>query len=105
MYLGETTMTSVIVSWATDSKGTSEVRYSLDHSYTNIVATTDSTFDGKYWHSATISGLTAATTYYYRAYTAGRDITPWPEVSFTTAPEPAPSAFTFVVVGDRELWM
>jgi hypothetical protein len=103
-YLGETTTTSVVISWATDSPGLSEVRYSLDQSYSNVVAATDSTYDGKYWHSATITGLTADTTYYYRVYTDGDDVTPWSEITFTTAPEPAAPGFTFVALGDSRPW-
>ena len=99
-YLGETTTTSAVVSWATTSPGTSEVRYSLDHSYSDIVTANDSTYDGKYWHSATVAGLTADTTYYYRVYTSGEDVTPWPEVTFTTAPQPTTSQLTFLALGD-----
>jgi len=99
-YLGETTTTSVVISWATDSTGASEVRYSLDQSYSNVVAASDSTYDGKYWHSATINGLTADTTYYYKVYTGGEDLTPWSEITFTTAPESTALRFTFVALGD-----
>ena len=103
-YLGETTPTSVVISWATDGAGASEVCYSLDQSYSNVVAATDSTYDGKYWHSATITGLTADTTYYYRVYTDADDVTPWSEITFTTAPEPAAPGFTFVALGDSRPW-
>jgi hypothetical protein len=103
-YLGETTATSVVISWATDSTGDSEVRYSLDQSYSNVVAAINSTYDGKYWHSATITGLMADTTYYYKVYTAGEDVTPWLEITFTTAPEPTATGFTFVALGDSRPW-
>jgi len=99
-YIGETATTSVVVSWATDSVGAGEVRYSFDQSYSNIVAAISSTYDGKYWHSATISGLTADTTYYYKVYTDGDDVTPWSEITFTTAPESTATRFTFVALGD-----
>jgi hypothetical protein len=99
-YLGETTTTSVIISWATDSAGDSEVRYSLDQSYSNAVSGTDNTYDGKYWHSAAITGLAAGTTYYYKVYTDGYDVTPWTEITFTTAPESTAAEFTFIAVGD-----
>jgi hypothetical protein len=99
-YLGEATTTSAVISWATESAGASEVRYSIDQSYVNVVAAIDSTYDGKYWHSATITGLTAGTTYYYRVYSGGEDVTPWPEITFTTAPEATTSRFTFVALGD-----
>jgi hypothetical protein len=103
-YLGETTTTSVVISWATDNTGPSEVRYSLDQSYSNVVAALNSTYDGKYWHSATITGLTADTAYYYRVYTDGDDVTPWSEITFTTAPEPTTLGFAFVALGDSRPW-
>jgi VCBS repeat-containing protein len=99
-YLGETTPTSVVISWATDRPGAAEVRYSLDASYNRVVAATNSTYDGKYWHSAAITGLTPGATYRYKVYTSGYDVTPWSEITFTTATEPSASLLTFVVLGD-----
>jgi hypothetical protein len=99
-YLGETTPTSVVISWATDGAGVSEVRYSLDQSYGNVVAAASSIYDDKYWHAATIGDLMAHATYYYRVYTNGSDLTPWSGITFTTAPEPSVPRFTFVVLGD-----
>ncbi|UCC62521.1 MAG: metallophosphoesterase family protein [Anaerolineae bacterium] len=99
-YLGETTTTLTVISWATDIAGASEVRYSLDQSYSSAVAATSNTYDDKYWHSATVTGLTAGSTYYYRVYTSGHDLTPWSEITFTTAPEPTASQFTFAAFGD-----
>jgi 3',5'-cyclic AMP phosphodiesterase CpdA len=99
-YLGDTTATSVVISWAARDAGTGEVRYSLDQAYRYVVTSVDSTYDGKYWHSATVTGLTADTTYYYKIYTSGYDVTPWSEVTFTTAPETTASSFTFVALGD-----
>jgi len=93
-YLGNTTTDSVTISWATDGPGASEVRYGES----NVVAATTNIYDGKYWHSATITGLTPDTTYYYRIYTAGHDLTSWPEITFTSAPES--HQFSFVVLGD-----
>jgi hypothetical protein len=99
-YLGETTPTSVVISWATSSAGASQVRYSLDQSYGNVVAAINSTYNSKAWHSATITCLTANTTYYYKVYTGGYDLTPWPEITFTTAPASPAGRFTFVALGD-----
>ena len=99
-YLGDTTATSVVISWATRDAGAGEVRYSLDQTYSNVVAAVNSTYDGKYWHSATVTGLTADTTYYYKVYAGGYDVTPWLAVTFTTASEATTSSFTFVALGD-----
>lgn len=99
-YLGQTTTASVVISWATYPAGPSKVRYSLDQSYSNVVAAISRAYDGKNWHSVTITGLTADTTYYYKVYTGGEDVTPWSEITFTTAPESTASQFTFVAFGD-----
>jgi VCBS repeat-containing protein len=99
-YVGETTPTTAVISWVTDNVGAGEVRYSLDQSYSDVVSATNSVYDGKFWHSATLTGLTADTTYYYRVYSGGYDVTPWMEITFTTAPEPSASGFTFVALGD-----
>ena len=99
-YLGETTIATVVISWATDGAGASEVRYSLDQSYSSVAGAISSIYDGKYWHAATIAGLTANTTYYYRIYASGSDVTPWSEITFTTAPEITAPGFTFAALGD-----
>jgi hypothetical protein len=99
-YLGEVTSTSAVVSWATNSAGASEVRYSLDQNYSNVATAITSTYDGKHWHSASITHLTPDTNYYYRVFTGGDDVTPWSEITFTTGPESAGPRFTFVVLGD-----
>ena len=99
-YLGDTTPTSVVISWATDGPGNSEVRYSLDQSYASTVAAASNVYDGKHWHSATAMGLTAGTTYFYRVFTGGEDVTPWMEVTFTTGPAPTATGFSFAALGD-----
>ncbi len=99
-YLGETTPASVVISWATDKGRSSEVRYSLDQSYGNVVAASSNTYDHKEWHSAAITGLAPGTTYYYKVYTNGQDLTPWLEITFTTAPELPTQQFTFAAFGD-----
>jgi len=99
-YIGETTPTSVVVAWATDTSGSSEVHYSTDTSYSQTAAATSFSADGKYWHSATITGLTADTTYHYRVYTSGVDLTPWTNVTFRTAPSADATQITFAGLGD-----
>jgi hypothetical protein len=103
-YLGETTTSSVVISWATDRAGTSEVHYSLDQSYLLTAPASSTVYDGKHWHSATIVGLIPDTTYYYRIYTDASDLTPWSQISFNTAPMLTASDFTFTVLGDSQLW-
>ena len=99
-YIGETTPTSVVVAWATDTSGASEVRYSEDTSYSHTAAATSFASDGKTWHSATITGLTPDTTYHYRVYTGGVDLTPWSDVTFRTAPPDTATQVTFAALGD-----
>ena len=99
-WLGETTSDSVVVTWATDAPGASEVRYSQDQSYGHTATASTFARDAKYWHSATITGLTPATTYHYRIYTGGVDLTPWPDVTFRTAPPPSVTVVTFAALGD-----
>jgi hypothetical protein len=99
-YLGETTTHSISVSWATDRSGDSEVRYSLDQSYNNVTIAADQIYDGKHWHSATITGLSEDTTYFYKIFTNNQDLTPWTEITFSTAPSSSTSPFTFVAFGD-----
>jgi hypothetical protein len=99
-YIGETTPTSVVVAWATDASGASEVHYSTDTSYSQTATASSFLRDGKYWHSATITGLTADTTYHYRVYTGGVDLTPWTDVTFRTAPSSDATQITFAGLGD-----
>jgi hypothetical protein len=103
-YLGETTRTSAVISWATKDGGASEIRYSLNRSYGKVVPASSSVSDGVHWHSSTATGLTAGSRYYYRVYTAGQDVTPWAEVSFRTAPASSSTDLTFAVLGDSRPW-
>ncbi len=99
-YIGETAPASVVVAWATDASGSSEVRYSQDTSYSQTAAATSFARDGKYWHSAAITGLSADTIYHYRVFTGGMDLTPWPDVTFRTAPPADATQVTFAGLGD-----
>jgi len=99
-YVGAASHGEVVISWVTDGPAHSEVRYSSDQSYASTAIATDTVYDGKYWHSATIPNLTPGTTYYYKVYSAGEDLTPWPQLSFSTAPEVTATQFTFAVLGD-----
>jgi hypothetical protein len=99
-YLGHTTPNTALISWVTDAAVTGKVRFSRDTSYAYEATAVRNIFDGKYWHVATIGSLQADTTYRYRIYNNDVDVTPWPEVTFTTAPGPSGSRFDFVVLGD-----
>ncbi len=99
-YIGETSPSSVVIAWATDTAGASEVRYSTDTSYSQTATATTFSSDGKYWHSATITGLAADATYHYRVYTGGVDLTPWTDVTFRTAPPDTATQVTFAALGD-----
>jgi len=96
-YLGETTLTSVAISWATDAAGASEVRYDPD--YGGVAEAASEEHDGKYWHTAVVVGLEPGATYRYRIYTGGQDLTPWAEAAFSTAPHPG-ARFSFAILGD-----
>ncbi len=43
--------------------GAAMTAYEINQSYSNVVAAISGIYDGKYWHSATITGLVADTTY------------------------------------------
>jgi len=76
------------------------VRYSQDQSCAHTAAASSFASDSKYWHSAAITGLTADTTYHYRIYTNGSDLTPWTDVTFRTAPPLSATQVTFAALGD-----
>ena len=97
-YVQSVTATSAIIAWATDTAGTSEVRYSTDQSYSRVTAASSRLINGQYAHAATLSGLCPHTTYYYKVFTGGNDLTPWEPVTFTTAT--VGDSFTFVAFGD-----
>jgi len=97
-YVQSTTSSSTMIAWATDIGGASEVRYSTDQSYSQVAAATSTLVNGQYYHAATLTGLSAHTTYYYKIFTRGSDLTPWPTVAFTTAT--TGDSFTFVAYGD-----
>ena len=103
-YLGETTPSSVTISWATETAVLGRVRACLEWVFGNAIDAASHVYDGKFWHSATISGLTADTTYTYRIYHGEDDVTPWSDASFATAPEAADTPFTAVIYGDSRPW-
>ncbi len=101
-YIGNTTGSSAAISWATDTFGSGEVLFSPDQGYANSLPANSVLVDGRYWFSATLIGLDASTTYYYRILLDGTDLTPWTEATFTTAPAAEASSFSFAVVGDNQ---
>jgi uncharacterized repeat protein (TIGR02543 family) len=104
-YVANTTTSptpSINISWVTDTSNTGEVHYSLDQNYGNTVTATSNLWDGRYWYSATLTGLAANTTYYYKIYNGGYDKTPWSPITFTTAPDATGNDYHFVVLGDSQ---
>ena len=99
-YIGVTTPTSVVVAWAADGSASGEVHYSTNTSYGQVATATSFSRDGKYWYSATITGLTPGTTYHYRVYLGGTDVTPWSDVTFHTAPSTDTTQVVFAGLGD-----
>jgi 3',5'-cyclic AMP phosphodiesterase CpdA len=99
-YLGETTQTAVTIGWATDRAGQGEVHFSMDRSYGYHVPSVVSAHDDTFWHAATLSGLSPGSTYFYRIFHDGMDVTPWLEASFHTAPTEGARQFSFLVLGD-----
>jgi hypothetical protein len=99
-YLGHTTPDSVVISWVTEGAVAGKIRYSLDLSYSNEVPAVRVLNGGHYWHSATIAGLQANTTYNYKVYSDGSDVTPWSQATFATAGDPSVPQFSFAVLGD-----
>lgn len=97
-YVQSTTSNSTVIAWATDTAGSSEVHYSTDQSYNQVVAATSTPVNSQYYHASTLTGLSAHTTYYYKVFTDGSDLTPWSAVTFTTAT--TGDSFTFVAYGD-----
>ncbi|MBI3130743.1 MAG: metallophosphoesterase [Acidobacteria bacterium] len=98
-YVGNVSPTSATLSWATSAAGASEVRFGPDASLGTTVAATDQTLDWRYFHSATLTGLQPDTTYTYRIYTAGSDLSP-ATLTFRTAPATTATSFTFGAMGD-----
>jgi hypothetical protein len=99
-YLGETTATSTVISWVSEQAATGKARYGRDRRYDQVVAATHAIHDGKSWYTAHLEGLAPGTTYHYRLYLDGKDVTPNPDLAFVTAPAPGGAGFTFAVLGD-----
>jgi len=99
-YVGNVTTNSVAISWVAEGTAQGAVRYGLDASCPNRVTAVTDPYGDERWHSSTITGLQPDTTYFYRVYNDGRDMTPWAQVTFTTAVDPAASSFSFAVLGD-----
>ncbi len=98
-YVGNVTPTSATLTWATDAAGTSELRYGLDATLGQAATAATQTLDWRYFHAATLTGLQPDTTYTYRVYTAGQDLSP-ATLTFRTAPATTATRFTFGVMGD-----
>ena len=91
------TFGSATISWTTDTPSDSQVQYGISASYsgsteldTRIVTS----------HSATLSGLTAGTVYYYRVKSrdAARNLASSPDFAFTTTTVPRPLSSTSSII-------
>ena len=105
-YLQQVTPTSAIVVWATSDQGVGQVRATTGSSTvtttaatTRYAATTTGLSADYYQHEATLTGLSAATTYTYDILVGGIDANPQTD-SFTTAPGAATGTVRFVAFGD-----
>lgn len=85
--------TSVTITWETDKKSSSQVRYGTSASYGFTAGTTDRVTE----HSVTLSGLTEQTTYHFRVESedAYKGIGASPDYTFST---PARAQFREVMV-------
>ncbi len=93
-WLGETTTTSVIVSWQTEEPGDSVVEFGLDASYGERVEGDASAT----MHELKVEGLEVGTLYHYRACS---DDTCTGDLTFMTAPRLG-RPFRFAVYGDTQ---
>jgi acid phosphatase type 7 len=100
--VSSTTSSSASISWAADQLGSAEVHYGLDQTVATSTSASSVYYDGRYWYSAALSGLAPYTNYYYRIFISGVDLTPWPVVTFKTAPDSNSTSFTFTVLGDNQ---
>lgn len=104
-YLQQLSTNSAMIVWTTSGSGASEVHYSTDLSYSNVVTASSRSrttnapapYDAYYEHTAVLAGLSAGTTYHYTIYTAE---TPLATDSFRTNPPASACTFNFAVFGD-----
>jgi phosphatidylserine/phosphatidylglycerophosphate/cardiolipin synthase-like enzyme/regulation of enolase protein 1 (concanavalin A-like superfamily) len=106
-YLQQPTDRSMVIVWATREPGPATVRYgrSTDTSRTSAAATsrlvtaatTGLAFD-YYQHTASLTGLSAGTTYAYQPLVNGTAAAP--ETSFRTAPQGGTGSISFITFAD-----
>src|SRR6185503_19140833 len=104
-YLQQPSDRSMKIVWATKESRTGEVHYQSANSSLSVTATsrlvpnttTQLGYD-HYHHEATLSGLSASTTYTYRVFVNG--VAAAPPSSFRTAPAVGTGAISFVAFGD-----
>lgn len=101
--VGAVTDTSAKISVRTDESGTVEIQYTTDPSFATwaVSAPAVTTTEGDFTAIATISGLTAATTYHYRVAIGGVVDQSFSAGTFRTFPVPdAAASFSFAVAAD-----
>src|SRR5688572_217632 len=106
-YLQRVSASSVTIVWAALEPGAGEVRYQSAGGNTVVVQAVTTLYTSAqtgmahdyYQHEATLTGLSAATTYAYEVFVGGVDATAVTD-EFTTAPPTGIGTTSFVVFGD-----
>jgi 3',5'-cyclic AMP phosphodiesterase CpdA len=106
-YLQQLNPTSVMLVWTTAEPGPSELRYSPDLSFSQVVSATSTfksvaapaPYDQYYEHVARLDNLTPGTTYHYALYTQGARLIPATPLQFQTPPVDA-CTFEVAILGD-----
>jgi hypothetical protein len=105
-YLQNLTASSATIVWTTAEDGPSEVRYGVSDFALSAPATSSATatpapapYNQYYVHEATLTGLGSNTTYQYKIFTNGADLTPGGTGQVRAALPPG-LPFRFVAFGD-----
>ena len=106
-YLQQVTSSGAVIVWATRESGAGEVRVTPPSSAAITVPATTTRFTAAatgqaqdyYQHVASVSGLTASTTYQYDIIVSGIDVNPVLD-TFRTAPARGTGSVSFVAFGD-----
>ncbi len=112
-YLQNLSTDTVTIVWTTTESGPSEVHYSTDLSYSNVVTATSTfkavdapvPYDRYHEHVAVLSDLATNTTYNYAIYTQGTRLAANTQLHFRTHLSSSNCTFDFAFFGDTRLAM